>query len=98
MLAEERVVDCPACSGTGLAGTCARCGGRGRLRTPMDEDRWMLCGYCKGTGNTACSRCQRTGRVHLYSFRCPSCGFKGPESEGHLDDAYADLCPRCGAF
>ena len=98
MFVRERAVDCPLCSGTGIAETCARCSGRGRLRSTIDEDRWNVCGYCKGTGNASCARCHRTGRVRFYWFLCPACGFVGPESEGHLEDAWADLCPHCGAF
>ncbi len=98
MLARERLAKCPACRGTGLGGPCARCSSLGRIRFQGNEEQWILCGYCRGTGTVDCPRCRREGRIRFFSFQCPRCGFVGPESEGHLDELYADLCPKCGSY
>ena len=98
MIARERAIGCPACNATGTTGTCERCRGFGRIRFQGNEEHWIVCGYCLGTGTASCARCQRSGRIRFFSFLCPNCGFEGPESEGHLDALYADVCPRCGTF
>jgi hypothetical protein len=68
------------------------------MRFQGNEELWILCGFCRGTGTVDCRRCHREGRIRYFSFHCPRCGFVGPEAEGHLDDLYADLCPKCGHY
>jgi DnaJ-class molecular chaperone len=66
----DKVVDCKACNGTGIAArtvkTCPRCNGRGGGRCPT----------CRGSGIVRCARCGGTGRL-AAGFLCTDCGGGG---------------------
>ena len=71
-----RIENCDRCNGTGAAPgtspeTCARCGGRGTIRTQQNFMGMVMqsdsaCPDCRGTGKvirTPCERCKGKGKV-----------------------------------
>jgi hypothetical protein len=71
---------CPACGGSGRAGTCPECGGDGQVTCERcGGTGWVYCGRCDGTGEIPCPECDGTGVV-----RCPNCRGR------------PILCPLCG--
>ncbi len=73
---------CEGCEGEGDV-TCARCGGRGRLKERS------VCPTCDGKGTVKCQTCNGNARS-----TCPLCG-----GRGHFRGAWGRLrrvgCPRC---
>lgn len=87
---------CPMCfTSMGTGGTCAQCGGSGKITTEKTcpdcggtgkITKWVTCGRCGGTGRArvTCTRCGGSGKV---TVTCPDCDGSGKVTK---------TCPVCG--